>query len=152
MFAIFENINLRLQQVPNETLQGATTNQTTISTISVKEKGDLVINQAYWLDVKDYDLVCVCHYDDIDYINWYTIFDMRKIPSTNTTINFHRTFFSKEQGDIETCMCRFHIQKIKDQFKFVYSDWRFQRSDGQVNHSSYAPKYIYGLKIVQKQN
>lgn len=152
VFAIFENINLRLQQVPNETLQGATTNQTTISSILAKEKGDLVSNRAYWLDVKDYDLVCVCHYDNINYINWYTIFDMRKIPSTNTTINFHRTFFSEGSGNIENCMGRFHIEKIGDQFKFYYSDWRFQRSDGQLNHSSYAPQYIYGLKIVQKQN
>lgn len=153
VFAIFENINLRLQQVPNETLQGATTNQATISSVQIKEKGDLISNQSYWLNVNDYDLICICHYDNINYINWYTILDMRKVPAnTDTTIVVNHNFFSETQGDIMNCMGRFHIGKYGDSFKFRYTDWRAQRNGGEVNHINYAPKYIYGLKIVQKQN
>lgn len=148
---IFQNTNLRLEKLPNETLRGATTNQTTISTIEIKEKGDMVAGKSYYLNVKNYDLVCICHYDNIKYINWYTILDMRQVPSTRTTINVNHTFFSETQGDIINCMGRFHIRKSGDYFYFDYSDWRVTKNGNYLGSLSYNPSYIYGLKIVQKQ-
>ena len=122
VIGIFKNTNLRLEKIPNETLQGATTNQTTISSIKFKESGDLIRGKTYSLNVKDYDSICICHYNSKNYINWYTILDMRQVPSTTTTINISHIFFSEGQGDIYHCMGRFHIQKDRDLFKFRYTD------------------------------
>lgn len=152
VIAMFKNANLRLEKIPNETLQGATTNQTTISSVKFRESGDLTQNKTYWLDVKDYDLVCICHYDNEHYINWYTILDMRQMPLLETTIPVSHRFFSKNQGDIIHCMARFHIQKSGNQFGFRYTDWRVEKNGIYFSHDSYTPAFIYGLKIVQKQN
>lgn len=149
---IFKNTNLRLEKVPNETLQGATTNQTIISSVNFRENGDLISNKHYSFNVKDYDLVCICHYNSTSYINWYTVLDMRQIPSTATTINVSHIFFSENQGDIFHVMGRFHVQKTGDLLKFRYTDWRAQKNWSETTYDTYTPSFIYGLKIVQKQN
>ena len=151
VIGIFKNMNLRLEKLPNTTLKGATTDQTTISSVAFKENGDLISNKTYSFNVKDYDLVCICHYDYVGYINWYTILDMRKVPSTETTINVSHIFFSRNEGDVMHCMGRFHVSKSGDLFKFRYTDWRAQRNWGATDSRSFAPSYMYGLKIVQKQ-
>lgn len=152
VIGIFSNKNLRLEKLPNTTLQGATSSQTTISSVKFKESGDLIKDKTYSFNVKDYDLVCICHYDSETYINWYTIFDMRQIPNTQTIINVSHIFFSQNQGDIFHCMGRFHIQKNGDLFKFKYSAWRAQKNWTTTTYDSYTPSFIYGLKNVQKQN
>lgn len=152
VLGIFNNKNLRLEKLPNTTLQGATADQTTISSVRFKESGDLIKDKTYSFNVKDYDLVCICHYDDETYVNWYTILDMRQMPSRQTVINVSHIFFSQVNGDIFHCMGRFHIQKSGDLFKFKYSAWRAQKNWTTVTYDSYTPSFIYGLKIVQKQN
>ena len=152
VIAMFKNRNLRLEKLPNETLQGMTTNQTIISSVKFRESGDLVQNKYYSFNVKDYDLVCICHYSHPGYINWYTILDMRQMPSTYTTIPASHIFFSENQGDIFHVMGRFHVQKTGDLFNFRYTDWRAQKNWSEITHDSYKPAFIYGLKIVQKQN
>lgn len=152
VIGIFSNKNLRLEKLPNTTLQGATTNQTTISNVAFRENGDLVPNKTYSYNVKDYDLVCICHYDDTNYINWYTILDIKQLPTTQTTMTVSHIFFSQAQGDVWHCMGRFHVQRNGELFKFRFSDWRSQKNWSETTHNNYTPAYIYGLKIVQKQN